>query len=101
MNAPAPSSIRPTTPDRTGKLEPVDMDSQVLSSLIGGQTEILKHISERRSLDETLERVVVETIESGDMTKDLALLVGPDQRWRTTMGLLEKVDANLDTALGG
>jgi len=50
---------------------------------------------------ETLERVVVETIESGDMTKDLALLVGPDQGWRTTMGFLEKVDANLDTALGG
>jgi len=50
---------------------------------------------------ETLERVVVETIESGDMTKDLALLVGPDQGWRTTMGFLEKVDANLDRALGG
>jgi len=50
---------------------------------------------------ETLERIVVETIESGDMTKDLALLVGPDQGWRTTMGFLEKVDENLDTALGG
>ncbi|MGR3650784.1 MAG: NADP-dependent isocitrate dehydrogenase, partial [Roseovarius sp.] len=50
---------------------------------------------------ETLERVVVETIESGDMTKDLALLVGPDQGWRTTMGFLEKIDENLDAALGG
>ncbi|MFB9149421.1 NADP-dependent isocitrate dehydrogenase [Roseovarius ramblicola] len=49
---------------------------------------------------DTLERVVVETIESGDMTKDLALLVGPDQGWRTTMGFLEKVDENLDKALG-
>ena len=50
---------------------------------------------------DTLERVVVETIEAGDMTKDLALLVGPDQGWRTTMGFLEKVDENLDAALGG
>jgi isocitrate dehydrogenase len=49
---------------------------------------------------ETLERVVVETIESGHMTKDLALLVGPDQGWLTTMGFLEKIDTNLDAALG-
>ncbi len=48
----------------------------------------------------TLERVVVDTVEAGDMTKDLALLVGPDQRWLTTMGFLEKIDANLDQALG-
>ena len=50
---------------------------------------------------DTLERVVVETIESGHMTKDLALLVGPDQGWLTTMGFLEKVQANLDAALAG
>ena len=50
---------------------------------------------------ETLERVVVETVESGHMTKDLALLVGPDQGWLTTMGFLEKVDENLNKALGG
>ncbi|MCH8952930.1 MAG: NADP-dependent isocitrate dehydrogenase [Proteobacteria bacterium] len=49
----------------------------------------------------TLERVVVETVEAGGMTKDLALLVGPDQKWLTTMGFLEKIDANLDQALGG
>ena len=48
---------------------------------------------------ETLERVVVETVEAGDMTKDLALLVGPDQEWMTTQGWLEKVDENLDRAL--
>jgi isocitrate dehydrogenase len=46
----------------------------------------------------TLERVVVETVESGCMTKDLALLVGPDQKWLTTMGFLEKVDENLNKA---
>ncbi|OWU84927.1 isocitrate dehydrogenase [Oceanicola sp. 22II-s10i] len=49
----------------------------------------------------TLEKVVVDTVESGDMTKDLALLVGPDQRWLTTMGFLEKVDENLNRALAG
>ncbi|MHC0053908.1 NADP-dependent isocitrate dehydrogenase [Actibacterium sp. D379-3] len=50
---------------------------------------------------ETLEKVVVDTVESGFMTKDLALLVGPDQKWLTTMGFLEKVDANLNKALAG
>jgi isocitrate dehydrogenase len=50
---------------------------------------------------ETLERVCVETVESGHMTKDLALLVGPDQRWLTTMGFLDKVDENLGKALAG
>ncbi|MEL6427073.1 MAG: isocitrate/isopropylmalate family dehydrogenase, partial [Pseudomonadota bacterium] len=50
---------------------------------------------------ETLERVIVETVESGSMTKDLALLVGPDQKWLTTMGFLEKIDENLNKALAG
>ena len=50
---------------------------------------------------ETLEKVVVQTVESGSMTKDLALLVGPDQSWLTTMGFLEKVDENLNRALAG
>ena len=48
---------------------------------------------------ETLEKVVVDTVESGHMTKDLALLVGPDQKWLTTIGFLEKVDQNLNKAL--
>lgn len=50
---------------------------------------------------ETLEKTVVDTVESGHMTKDLALLVGPDQGWLTTMGFLEKVDENLNKALKG
>ena len=50
---------------------------------------------------ETLEKVVVDTVEAGFMTKDLALLVGPDQGWLTTMGFLEKVDENLNKALAG
>lgn len=49
---------------------------------------------------ETLERVTVQTVEDGFMTKDLALLVGPDQKWLTTIGYLEKVDEYLDRALG-
>ena len=49
----------------------------------------------------TLEKVIVETVEAGFMTKDLALLVGPDQKWLTTMGFLEKVDENLNKALAG
>ncbi len=54
-----------------------------------------------KSFAETLERVIIETVESGHMTKDLALLVGPNQSWLTTMGFLEKVDENLNKALVG
>jgi len=54
-----------------------------------------------RAFAETLERVIVETVESGQMTKDLALLVGPEQKWLTTMGFLEKIDENLSKALSG
>ena len=48
---------------------------------------------------ETLEKVVVDTVESGHMTKDLALLVGPNQSWLTTTGFLDKIDENLQKAL--
>ncbi len=48
---------------------------------------------------ETLEKVCVETVESGFMTKDLALLVGPDQGWQTTQGFLAKLDENLQAAM--
>ena len=44
---------------------------------------------------ETLERVVVGTIEAGFMTKDLALLVGAEQSWLSTAGFLDKIDDNL------
>ncbi|OUD10923.1 isocitrate dehydrogenase [Marivivens niveibacter] len=50
---------------------------------------------------ETLERVTVQCVEDGHMTKDLALLVGPDQGWLTTMGFLEKLDEYLNKALVG
>jgi isocitrate dehydrogenase len=48
---------------------------------------------------ETLERVTVQAVEDGFMTKDLALLVGPEQKWLSTMGYLEKVDEYLNKAL--
>jgi len=50
---------------------------------------------------ETLEDVVVKTVESGKMTKDLALLVGPDQEWQTTEEFLATLDENLQARLAG
>ena len=48
---------------------------------------------------DTLEKVCVATVEAGDMTKDLALLVGPEQKWLSTSGFLDKVDVNLKKAM--
>jgi isocitrate dehydrogenase len=50
---------------------------------------------------ETLEKVCVDTVEAGFMTKDLALLVGADQPWLSTTGFLDKIDANLKIAMQG
>jgi len=47
----------------------------------------------------TLEKVCVDTVEAGYMTKDLALLVGTEQKWLTTEGFLDKVDENLKKAM--
>ena len=75
------------------------------SASIFAWTGALKH---RAKLDdnaellrfaETLEEVVVGTIESGFMTKDLALLVGADQSWLSTSGFLDKIDHNLRKAM--
>ncbi len=48
---------------------------------------------------DTLERVCVETVESGAMTRDLAMLIGPDQRWLNTQAFLDKIDTNLRAAM--
>jgi len=48
---------------------------------------------------ETLEKVCVETVEAGHMTKDLAILIGPDQPWLTTTQFLDKLDENLKKAM--
>lgn len=47
----------------------------------------------------TLEKVCVDTVEAGFMTKDLALLVGAEQRWLSTTGFLDKIDENLRKAM--
>ncbi len=49
---------------------------------------------------DTLESVCIETVESGFMTKDLALLIGPDQAWLNTQAFLDKLDENLQKAMG-
>ncbi|UIJ43889.1 NADP-dependent isocitrate dehydrogenase [Sphingomonas cannabina] len=48
---------------------------------------------------ETLEKVCVETVEGGQMTKDLAILIGPDQPWMTTEQFFEAVRVNLEKAM--
>jgi isocitrate dehydrogenase len=59
---------------------------------LDGNAELAKFSS-------TLEKVCVDTVEAGFMTKDLALLVGPEQKWLTTEGFLDKIDANLKAAM--
>jgi isocitrate dehydrogenase len=49
---------------------------------------------------ETLEKVCIDTVESGAMTKDLALLIGPDQTWQTSEEFLGTLDTNLKKAMG-
>lgn len=48
---------------------------------------------------ETLERVCIETVEQGQMTKDLAILIGPEQAWMTSEQFFEAVRVNLETAM--
>ncbi|HEY4994727.1 MAG TPA: NADP-dependent isocitrate dehydrogenase [Aestuariivirga sp.] len=65
----------------------------------------LKHRAKLDSNDklmkfaDTLEKVTVQTIEQGKMTKDLAVLVGPDQKWLTTEGFIDAVEQNLQKAM--
>ena len=49
---------------------------------------------------ETLEKVCIQTVESGQMTKDLAILIGPDQPWMTTEQFFEAIRVNLESAMG-
>jgi isocitrate dehydrogenase len=48
---------------------------------------------------ETLEKVCIQTVENGDMTKDLAILIGPDQAWMTSEQFFEAVRSNLETEM--
>jgi isocitrate dehydrogenase len=49
---------------------------------------------------ETLEKVCISTVESGDMTRDLAILIRADHPWLTTNQFLDKLDSNLQRAVG-
>ena len=60
---------------------------------LDGNPELAKFAS-------TLEKVCIETVESGDMTKDLAILIGPDQPWMTTQNFLARLDENLQKRRG-
>ena len=59
----------------------------------------LDNTPEVTAFAETLERVCIETVEEGHMTKDLAILIGPAQAWMTTEQFFEAVRANLDKAI--
>jgi len=52
-----------------------------------------------KAFADTLEKTTVSTIEAGKMTKDLAVLVGPDRAWLSTEGFLDAVDASLQAAM--
>ena len=54
---------------------------------------------EVRHFAETLEKVIVDTVEGGQMTKDLAMLIGPDEPWLDTEGFMNALDENLQKAL--
>ncbi|MFC3725991.1 NADP-dependent isocitrate dehydrogenase [Neoaquamicrobium sediminum] len=54
---------------------------------------------ELKRFADTLETVCIQTVESGFMTKDLALLIGADQPWLSTTGFLDKIDENLQKAM--
>ena len=49
---------------------------------------------------ETLERVCIDTVQGGDMTRDLAILIRVDHPWLTTNQFLDKLDSNLQRAMG-
>jgi isocitrate dehydrogenase len=55
--------------------------------------------AELKAFAETLEKVCVDTVEAGDMTKDLAILVGADQKWLSTTAFLDKIEQNLRNAM--
>jgi len=55
--------------------------------------------AELKAFADTLEKVCIDTVEAGDMTKDLAILVGADQKWLSTTAFLDKIDENLRKAM--
>ena len=60
---------------------------------------VFDHTPDVEAFARTLEKVCVDTVEAGDMTKDLALLVGPEQKWLTTQAFMDKLAQNLQAVL--
>ncbi len=80
---PAPTRSPPSSPGRAGS--PIAAGSTTRPTVT--------------RFAETLERVCIETVESGAMTKDLAVLIGPEQPWLNTQAFLAKIDENLRAAM--
>jgi len=60
----------------------------------------LDNNDELKTFCETVDQVCIDTVESGFMTKDLAILIGPDQAWLTTNQFLDKLDEGLKARMG-
>ncbi len=89
-------------------LPPVPEGRVDLDQLHGLDLRLERGLAHRAKLDNNqnlakfsllLEKVSIDTVESGDMTKDLALLVGAEQGWLTTEGFLDRVSENLTKAM--
>ncbi len=57
------------------------------------------HTPDVTAFADTLERVCIQTVESGFMTKDLAALIGPEQKWLNTQNFLAKIDEGLQAEM--
>ena len=102
----APSSLRKlSTPEETGLRPKETSVSEFVRCTVAFTTKsvfasaVTSPKSMVREFAEKLEDVVVKTVESGKMTKDLALLVGSDQAYQTTEEFLATLDENLAKAL--
>ena len=102
------SRPRPPTAPSRGIIASIEKGRETSTNSIASIFAWTRGLAHRAKLDNnaelakfaaTLEKVTVGTVEAGFMTKDLALLVGPDQKWLTTTGFLDKIDANLKAAM--
>ena len=62
--------------------------------------QVRRHARRRARSPQTLEKVCVDTVEAGHMTKDLAILIGPEQPWLTTTQFLDKLDEGIKAKVG-
>ena len=89
----------PRAPEGQGDLDQLDRLDLRLDARPRASRQARQQRRSWRSSPTTLEKVCVDTVEAGFMTKDLALLVGADQKWLSTTGFLDKIDENLKKAM--